>query len=80
MQIPNIGDIGHILEGTIEKDPLDDSYSIRLVRKDGTPDVLKISDLLDPYMGQEVRLTLASIEAIEKLTKIFEEGEEALGN
>lgn len=74
MHLPNIGDIGHLLEGTVEQNPLDGTYFLRLQKDDGSVSILKLSSILDPYLGQEVRLTLASIEAIDRLTKILGEG------
>lgn len=63
---------GHILEGTVEQDPLTDQFGIRTVHKDGRTEFIDVTALLLALKGQDVRLTLASLENIAELARLVE--------
>lgn len=67
-------DSSHLAEGIVEQDPLTDLYSIRILLDDGTFKIFRIQEELAKLNGQEVRLTLISLETLDRLTKLVEEG------
>lgn len=64
--------LGHLIEGTVEQDPLTDRYVIHTVDPKGRPVTVDVQTLLAAYIGKEVRLTLASFENLAKLAKLVE--------
>lgn len=64
--------LGHILEGTVERDPMTDRYTIMTVNQQGKAEVIDLNALLERFEGREVRLTLASIEDLERLARMVE--------
>ncbi len=72
---------GHILEGVLEQDPMTDRFVIRTVDNAGKPATVDLAELLKPLVGQEVKLTVASLENLAKLAKLVEQqgGGEVLG-
>lgn len=72
---------GHILEGVLEQDPMTDRFVLRTLDRAGKPAIVDLSEILTPLLGQEVRLTVASLENLAKLAKLVEEkgGGEVLG-
>jgi len=64
--------LGHLIEGVVERDPLSDRYVIHTVDGRGRPLTVDVQDLLAMYLGKEVRFTLASFENLEKLAKLVE--------
>jgi len=66
-------DLGHLVEGLVEQDPMTDHYVIRIPDFEGKPAVVDLQDLLSLYKGKEVRLTLASLENLAKLAAYVEE-------
>lgn len=73
--MPEALDLGHLIEGVVEQDPLTDRHLIKVEKEDGTVSQFDIQEALARYRGQEVRLTLASFEAIEKLAAMVEAGD-----
>lgn len=67
--VPN--PLGHIIEGTVERDPLTGISHITVL-ENGKAKIVSIQDLLASYEGQEVRFTLASFENLSKLAGIVE--------
>jgi hypothetical protein len=55
--------LGELLEGVLERDPLDDTYQIRF-SEDGRQRVVQLQDVLAEYSGHEVRLTIAFTRAL----------------
>lgn len=72
--MPNPLDFGHLLEGTIEQDPISDRYSIRTVDAQGKPISVDLDELFARFIGQDVRMTLVSLESLAELAKLVEEG------
>lgn len=64
---------GHILEGVLEQDPMTDRFVIRTVDHAGRPATVDLGELLKPLVGQEVKLTVASLENLARLAKLVEE-------
>lgn len=64
--------LGHILEGRVERDPLTGRYQVMTVGANGKAQVYDLQDLMAPYEGKEVRLTLASFENLEELARLAE--------
>lgn len=65
--------LGHLIEGVVEQDPMTDRYVIRTTDSRGRFLVLDVQTLLAGYVGQEVRLTLASFEHLAQLARLVEE-------
>lgn len=65
-------DLGHLIEGVVEQDPMTDRYMIRIPDFEGKPAIVDLQDLLSIYKGKEVRLTLASLENLAKLAAYVE--------
>lgn len=65
--------LGHLIEGVVEQDPLTDRYTIHTVDPHGRPFTVDVQDLLSKFVGQEVRLTLASFEDLSRLARLVEE-------
>lgn len=63
---------GHIVEGRVEQDPLTGRYQVMTVGHNGKAVVTDLQDLMAPYLGKEVRLTLASFENLEELARLAE--------
>jgi hypothetical protein len=65
--------LGHILEGRIERDPLTGSYQLMTIDSNGRAQVVSLQDLVAPYEGKDVRLTLASFENLDRLARMAEQ-------
>jgi hypothetical protein len=74
----NLTDLGFIIEGIVEQDPMDDRFRIRTVQN-GEQVLIDPQDLLKKYRGQEVKLTLASLENILRIQSLLEDGGGVLG-
>ena len=61
-----------IIEGIVERDPMDDRRRIRVVLEDNTQVLVDPQELLATLEGKEVRLTLASLENLQKLQEMLE--------
>lgn len=73
--------LGHLVEGVVEQDPMTERYVIRTCDSTGKPFTFDPQEALAKLKGQEVRFTLASFENLAKLAKLVEEqgGGEVLG-
>lgn len=65
-------DMGHLIEGVVEQDPMTDRFVIRTEDAKGKPVTFDLQEALAKYKGQEVRLTLASFENLQKLAALVE--------
>lgn len=74
MPDPTLPDLGHIVEGVVEQDPMSDRYLVRHQLADGSWRSFDIQEALAKYKGQEIRLTVASFETIERIAALVEEG------
>jgi len=64
--------MGHLIEGTIEQDPMTDRWTIRTTNADGNPATFDVQDALSALAGKEVRFTLVSLENLAKLAELVE--------
>jgi len=64
--------LGHILEGTVERDPLTNRLQIMTV-ENGKAKTVDVLALLETYEGKEVRVTLASFDNLAKLAQMVED-------
>jgi len=73
--------LGHIIEGVVEQDPMTDRYVIHGSDHEGRPVTIDLQGLLSSYKGKEVRLTLASLEDLARLAALVEKagGGQVLG-
>lgn len=63
-----IAGLGELIEGILERDPLDDSFQIRVLEGERQR-VLRLQDVLAEYEGQDVRFTIASTSALSALAE-----------
>jgi hypothetical protein len=75
----NLTDLGHILDGVIERDPLTETLQLHTVDAQGKATTIDLEDLLSKYVGQEVKLTLASLDNIRKIQDALGDGEGVMG-
>jgi len=66
-------DLGHLIEGVVEQDPMTDRYVIRTEDAQGRPKVFDPQEALAGYVGKEVRFTLATFENLSRLAALVEE-------
>lgn len=66
-------DLGHLIEGVIEQDPMTDRYVIRTEDAQGRPKIFDPQEAMAKYVGKEVRLTLATFENLARLAAMVEE-------
>lgn len=55
--------LGELLEGVLERDPLDETFQIRVV-EGGQQQIFRLQDVLAEYEGSEVRFTIAFAHAL----------------
>lgn len=70
--------LGHLIEGVVEQDPLTDRYVIQTVDSDGNPVTFDPEKALAALLGQEVRLTLASFDALAQLAALVEDSDRVM--
>lgn len=70
MPMSKIPGIGELLEGVLERDPLDDTYRIR-VGDDSGQRVVHLRDVLAEYEGSEVRFTIAFAKSLAAAVESF---------
>lgn len=63
---------GHLIEGSVEQDPLTDRFQLRTLSREGHPIVLDVDTLFSQFVGQDVRFTLVSVESLAKLAAMVE--------
>lgn len=73
MNLPPNLDLGHLLEGVVELDPMTDTVQLRTVDQTGAQICIPLADLLKQYEGREVRLTLVPLESLMKIQAALEE-------
>ena len=73
-------DIGHLIEGVVEQDPLTNRYVIKVQESKTACSQFDVQETLAKYVGQEVRLTLVSFAVLEQLSEMVQSGELSLAN
>lgn len=68
-------DLGHLVTGVVELDPLSGSFVVRVENEDGSFSTFDVQSALARYRGQEVRLTLATTEMIACMAAILTSGD-----
>ena len=63
--------MGHLVEGVVEQDPMTDRYVIR-TEKEGKPSTFDPQQALEGLKGQAVRFTLVSFEDLQRLAAMVE--------
>lgn len=71
-------DLGTMVEGIVELDPLSERMVLRIQKLDGTFTFLDVQEVLTKYTGEEVRFIMTPIRTIETLAKMVESGEKTL--
>lgn len=66
--------MGHLIEGVVEQDPVTDKYFIRTEGAQGRPERFDVEEALAAHKGKHVRFTLVSFEDLAKLAKLVESG------
>jgi hypothetical protein len=66
-------DMGYLLEGVLEQDPLTDRFYLRTEDAQGRPVNIDLQEAMGKYIGKEVRFTLASFETLGRLAALVEE-------
>lgn len=74
----NLNDLGYIIEGVLERDPMTDRIQVFTVDHQGDPKTIDVLDAFEKYEGQEIKFTLASMENIRKVAEALEGGDEVL--
>ncbi len=75
----NPSDLGFIIDGVVEQDPMDDRFRIRTIQNERQV-LIDPQELLKQYNGKEVKLTLASLENLQLLQEVLEESGGAVGD
>lgn len=68
-------DLGLMVEGVVELDPLSGRMVLRIPQADGSNQFLDIQEHLARYRGQEVRFICTPLAEIAKLAQMIESGE-----
>lgn len=68
-------DLGIMVEGVVELDPMSGRMVLRVPQEDGTNDFLDIQDQLVKQLGKEVRFILTPMASIAELAKLVGTGE-----
>ena len=71
-------DFGHLVEGTVEKDPMTGKLVIRVDNGDGIGYTFDPQEALAAYVGQEVRLTLATFDTLDRLAALVNDGKNVM--
>ena len=74
-----LNDLGHILEGVVERDPMSERLQLHTVDAKGQATTIDLLKLLEEYESQEVRFVLTSMESIRKVEELLGDGEGVMG-
>ena len=74
VNLPNLSDIGYLVEGVVEQDPLSDRYLIKVEGANGTCSQFDVQTTLAKYVGKEVRFTLVTFEVLQQLAELVQKG------
>lgn len=67
-------DMGHLVEGTVELDPVTGRHVVRT-----SGGVFDIQEVLAKYLGKTVRLTLADFDTLQRLADLIQNGAQVEG-
>lgn len=68
-------DLGIILEGVVELDPMSGRMVIRIQELNGSSAFMDIQSQMEKYKGEEVRFILTPLRTVSQLAKMVESGE-----
>ena len=68
-------DLGIMVEGVVEVDPISGRAMLRVLQEDGTSRFLDMLEQVTPYSGQEVRFIVTPLKNVAELAKLVEAGE-----
>jgi hypothetical protein len=72
--MPESFDLGAMVEGVVEIDPMTDHVVVRYETKAG-PEVFDLNERLSKYRGQQVRCIVTPLSTVAKLAQMVEAGE-----
>lgn len=68
-------DLGIMVEGVVELDPMTGRMVLRIQRPDGGNDFMDIQEQLERHKGKEIRFIVTPLESIAELARMVESGE-----
>lgn len=68
-------DLGSLVEGVVELDPMTGRMVLRVQQEDGSNVFLDVQEQLARYQGQEVRFIMTPLKTIAELTRLVESGQ-----
>jgi hypothetical protein len=68
-------DLGLMVEGVVELDPMTGRMVLRIQQEDGSNLFLDIQEQLEKHKGKEIRLIATPLEAIAELARMVEAGD-----
>lgn len=68
-------DLGTLVEGVVELDPMTGRMVLRIQQEDGSNVFLDVQEALEKYKGESIRFILTPLSTIEKLTEMVESGQ-----
>lgn len=68
-------DLGHLVEGTLKKDPSTSRYTLECEDIDGKALSFDVSSTLDKYVGKDVRFIMVPCESIAQIEALAQGGE-----
>jgi hypothetical protein len=68
-------DLGALIEGVVELDPMNGRMVLRIQQADGSFDFLDVQTILEQYQGEEVRFIVTPLKSVEILARLVESGQ-----
>jgi len=68
-------DLGILLEGVVELDPMTGHMVLRIQQPDGSNEFVDIQERLSQYKGEEVRFILTPLRTVDEIAEMVESGE-----
>lgn len=69
-------DLGTMVEGFVELDPISDRMVLRIQQEDGSNVFIDVQEALRKYKGEEVRFILTPLQTIAEITRIVDSSSE----
>jgi len=73
-------DLGLIVEGVVELDPMTGRMVLRIQEADGSNTFIDIQERLAQYKGEEVRFILTPLTTVSEIARLVQEGEISVEN
>ena len=68
-------DLGILVEGVVELDPMSGRMVLRVQQVDGSNTFLDVQEQLERYKGEEIRFIVTPQRSIQELARMVESGE-----